>query len=240
MLSIEEQGTFLTKYKAWTLLNKIPQQKRIDIFNDLVNRFKQYHADYEINARTNASDFNIFDILWVSSDEVRHSAFLRELLDPEGSHGQGKLFLSAFIEKCAEHSASSDIYQQILSAIDEGKWTVWREHSTSSFGRMDVVLINPILGVLIVIENKIYAYEQRNQIINYGRWMKSIESEFPLQGLIFLTPSGYQSSTADGFPYNTLSYKKDIAGWLHDILPQIEAPVVRSTIEQYTKLVRRL
>ena len=43
--------------------------------------------------------FNVFNVLGVSTDEVRtHSAFIAELLNPQGSHGCGDEFLKAFIE----------------------------------------------------------------------------------------------------------------------------------------------
>ena len=44
--------------------------------------------------------FNIFSILRKSSDEVNlHSKFIYELLNPNGSHQQGDIFLNLFIEK---------------------------------------------------------------------------------------------------------------------------------------------
>jgi hypothetical protein len=42
--------------------------------------------------------FNIFEILNLSTNEVRtHSAFISELLDQKGRHGQGDLFLRMFL-----------------------------------------------------------------------------------------------------------------------------------------------
>ena len=44
-------------------------------------------------------NFNIFKVLGLSTSEVRlHSAFLAELLKPDGSHGMGDSFLRAFLE----------------------------------------------------------------------------------------------------------------------------------------------
>lgn len=44
-------------------------------------------------------NFNIFNILGVTSDETRtHSAFIAELLDPSGSHGLGNQFLQSFVD----------------------------------------------------------------------------------------------------------------------------------------------
>ena len=240
MLTIQEQANLLEKYKELKSHIKMPEQKRIQNFTELIGKFKQFHVDNENIARNYAYEFNIFEVLRVSTDEVRHSAFLLELLDPQGAHGQGILFLRTFLEKCAERSSGIDIYNQILNVIDEGKWTVMRERSTNNFGRMDVVIMNPIIGIVVVIENKIYAHEQVDQLKNYGNWMKSLEKDYPYRGLILLSPSGYQSMSAGGYQCLQLSYRRDITDWLFKVLSQTQAPVVRSTIEQYLNITTML
>lgn len=43
--------------------------------------------------------FNIFEILDRTTDEVKcHSAFIAELLDPKGEHGQSSKFLKLFFD----------------------------------------------------------------------------------------------------------------------------------------------
>ena len=47
--------------------------------------------------------FNIFDVLNLRTSEVRtHSAFLAELLNPNGNHGLGDRFLRVFISTIPE------------------------------------------------------------------------------------------------------------------------------------------
>lgn len=48
--------------------------------------------------RKSGDCFNIFSVLNVQRKEVRHSAFLSALLDPNGEHGLGNKFLSDFIK----------------------------------------------------------------------------------------------------------------------------------------------
>ena len=43
--------------------------------------------------------FNIFKACGVDHYEVTHSSIIAEFLNPKGSHGQGTLFVEAFIEK---------------------------------------------------------------------------------------------------------------------------------------------
>jgi len=56
-------------------------------------------ASIEKEARRKRGElFNIFDVLGVSSSEVRtHTAFLAELLNPNGSHSLGSFPLQSFI-----------------------------------------------------------------------------------------------------------------------------------------------
>jgi PD-(D/E)XK nuclease superfamily len=54
---------------------------------------KQRRAEH---SRLVAPDLNVFNILRVADQEFAHSNFIAELLDPQGTHGQGTLFLDHF------------------------------------------------------------------------------------------------------------------------------------------------
>ena len=45
-----------------------------------------------------SADEHLFSFLGIGADEVSHSGFLAWLFDPLGSHGQGSLFLRAFLD----------------------------------------------------------------------------------------------------------------------------------------------
>ena len=48
-------------------------------------------------------NFNIFNVLGLSTSEVRlHSAFIAELLNPNGDHGLGSKFMESFIDNVIE------------------------------------------------------------------------------------------------------------------------------------------
>ncbi len=42
---------------------------------------------------------NLFEILRIPRNEIRHSNFLSWLLNPKGSHGLGDIFLTRFVRK---------------------------------------------------------------------------------------------------------------------------------------------
>ena len=142
--------------------------------------------------RVSANKFNVFQVLGVTTNEVRtHSAFLSELLRPNGTHGQGSLFLWSFLNRCvAKHELDDFIApQQNVSDVD---WYVEQEKSTG-YGQLDIVVACPQLKYLFVIENKIFAGEQEDQLHRYAQWIK--DSGYPEESrlLIYLTPDGRAS-----------------------------------------------
>ena len=61
--------------------------------------------------------FNIFSVLRLETKEVRlHSAFLAELLNPEGSHGLGKQFLELFLNMVVRKSKEEPFYFETENA----------------------------------------------------------------------------------------------------------------------------
>lgn len=72
-------------------------------FLRLKNNYMRMLSDYRESNELLAEDFNIFSLVGVGHYEVTtHSAILRELLDSQGSHGQGNLFFIEFLSMLAE------------------------------------------------------------------------------------------------------------------------------------------
>lgn len=117
------------------------------------------HAKEMFSAQL-APEFNIFNFL--RSDETGVSRVFADLLDPEGTHGQGKLFIDIFSKKLGED------YLWISSAK---KWTVSTEKQANGQRRIDIYLDseNGIIG----IENKPWAGDQQNQLSDYADYLKN-------------------------------------------------------------------
>ena len=70
----------------------------IDLLN-FIDEVKKIKIEYDTIAKYTGVNFNIFNILDVSSKEVKlHSNFLAEMLNPKGSHMQGDTFLKLFLK----------------------------------------------------------------------------------------------------------------------------------------------
>ena len=236
--SVQDISQFISDYQQRFYVNNSDYLQDFQTsFSRLKTEFTKIKKEAGIRAVTEAPDFNIFYLMGMTRDEVRtHSAMLANLLNPNGSHGQGVLFLGTYIDYCKDKYLNFPLNTEEL---DTGRWSAHAE-MTTRHGRLDVVIMNPTIGYLCLIENKVDAYEQPKQLQRYWSWMESRYREFPIQALIFLTIKGYEATTAWDFPYYRLSYNKDIAAWLENTILEIQAPIVKVIVEQYLDVVLRL
>jgi hypothetical protein len=157
---------------------------------------------------------------------------LADLLDPRGSHGQGVVFLEAFLARCANKRG----FVPPVGDICTTSWVMQMQRFTR-FGVLDLVLTAPSLQFLIAIENKIYAGEQAEQLDRYHQWLETQQDCYPRRNLIFLTPDGRCSDSTTDANYVQLSYKEDIAAVLDASLSKIEAERVRGVVRQYRDII---
>lgn len=176
-------------------------------------------------------EFNIFRLLEIEHFEVKtHSVMLADLLDPNGSHGQGGLFLRAFLERIGLPEMAAKVTDDPLG---RRQWLVWREHEY-----IDITVQSSAHRFLMFIENKVYAGEQPDQLARYRERLAGRADRHPHHCLVFLTPGGRDPETGDAD--HVLSYRKDIADWLEALRPSVEAPTVRTLLAQYIDTVRSL
>lgn len=177
--------------------------------------------------------FNVFNILGLESKEVRlHSALLAELLRPNGMSGVGNAFQKAFLA----------ILGLPENYIVDGKVSVELSIGTTTDtegGRIDIIMEDG--NHAIIIENKIYAQDQPAQLLRYTNFAKN---NYPYgYRLLYLTLDGKEASddSAQGCPYQCISYKNEISKWLAECARiSFDRPLVRETIRQYINLIKQL
>ena len=184
--------------------------------------------------RKRGENFNIFSVLGLSTSEVRlHSAFLGELLNPDGDHGLGSKFLEAFIDSIINRvEPEFEIDTKTCKVSVEYPIGEILEDYTEG-GRIDL-LIRDDKNHAIVIENKIYAADQKKQLLRYQNYAKKNFQEYIL---LYLTLDGKEAdkySTDNKVDYQCISYKNEILSWLNQCI-SISAlfPKVREIIAQY-------
>lgn len=217
--------------------------------------------------RREAGGFNIFRVLGIDTREVKtHSAMLGCLLDPEGAHGQGDLFLSGFLKR---GSAKGGFLPTAFADLPTGGWqshcevrveasrpSISEEESAGTdSGRVDIVLRHAPSRSLIVIENKIYAADQPQQLERYFRWMERRRRVWHRQALLYLAPDRKQPSgrnplefgcvmPSDGCDgrtsFSCLTWRGDVVGLLEECLPRVQSPFISIVLSQYLETLTRL
>ena len=161
-------------------------------------------------------DYNIFTLFHYFSDEVNlHSNFIASLLDPNGDHYKGDLFLKLFLETCGIDDFG----------IDTSRATVFKE-----FKHIDIYISDGKKH--IILENKVYAKDQPTQIARYikaiqnkGAEERDVEDEDIC--VLYLHPDGklpdnqsfgdYHAKLLGENPsieFKVISYGKEILEWI--------------------------
>lgn len=209
------------------------KNKFSSLFEDVIDlnlHYKKIKESEKVN-------FNVFRILKLESSEVRtHSAFISELLNPKGSHGQNDTFLKLFIEifcfkeKNIEAKSAKVRTEKHASAISEDR---------TRGGRVDIIITDKFQNK-IVIENKIYAGDQAYQLVRYN-------NDYPNSDLIYLTLDGREPSVESrgelisGIDYKCYSYAENITEWLNQCIEKVvDTPTVREALTQYLNLIKYL
>lgn len=126
-----------------------------------------------------------------------------------------------------------------ISDFDADSATVQMEYhagtvTENSGGRIDL-LIRDSKGETILIENKIYAGDQENQMLRYRNFAKEAH-------LFYLTLDGKEPNNEKEIEsLRCISYSRDILTWLEDCRKESTCvPTVRETITQYIHLLKQL
>jgi len=190
---------------------------------------------YQEMTKITGEEFNVFKTLGLQSSEVRlHSAILTDLLNPLGSHGQNDLFLKIFVRQ----QEITDFDTKSAIAVYE-KNTGFINSDYTKGGRIDI-LITDKHNKHIIIENKIYAGDQKNQLLRYYNFDR--EAHLFYLNLFGVKPSEFSTNaTIPEDQYKIISYNYDIIGWLEECKREaVSLPIIRETIVQYINLLKQL
>lgn len=195
----------------------------------------------------NEDNFNMFTILRKESDEVYlHSRFLSALLDPNGPHRLGTMFLDSFRKRLDSQFT-----------YDEKSLEVYpNNQNRSEYKEIDICFIDRVAKKAVMIENKIYHedtnHEDKGQLENYyGRLIE--EDKIPEDGIevYYLTLDGHEPSEdsvklSGKYPklqekVKCISYSVEVLEWLRTIVKECyNKPSLRESIIQYIKIVENM
>lgn len=224
----------------------------MDKLEELLNQVRVYvNEDKQRRAEAfrRGECYNVFNVLGVDNMELSHSAFLAALLDPDGSHGMQDAFLKAFIDTIAHGGTKPE--------LDTAHAKVYTEYNIGNItettgGRIDILITDrsdtgngKAGGHAIIIENKIWATDQPNQLVRYHNFAHEMYAKYVL---LYLTRNGDEPSdqsrgtlNAQDGNYQCISYRSDIIDWLRQCARlSFDKPRVRETILQYINLLQQL
>lgn len=211
--------------------------------NDLLEQVNIIQQKYDEIAKTTGEKFNIFSIMRAESDEVRtHSRIIAEFLNPKGIHNQGTVFLKLFFDEIPslKDIKESFDYENAKILVEEFLGNIDTKYSKG--GYIDIVIKDS--KNQIVIENKIYAGDQKGQLLRY-------KSNYPECKLIYLTLDG---KTPSKYSYKIghekdikldeiilMSYKDEIKEWIEKCINKVDSlPIIKETLVQYLYLIKKL
>lgn len=201
---------------------------------------------YEEHEKLSGDSFNLFTILDRETDEEKtHSAFIAELLDINGSHGQGDKFLNLFLELLSKKREMSAYWKNAkIPLLDEmHKTRVYVERNVGVYRSigcyLDILLMNDRWQVLI--ENKFNAKQGKVQLERYLDYLKEDQSRETI--LIYLTKHGdkYNSTELiEGVDFFSLTYKDDIIEWLELCKEKCKhIATLEQSLLQYINLIKK-
>ncbi len=185
--------------------------------------------------RQSANRFNVFR--WLSR-EVTLSSIIRELLDPNGTHGQGDAFLRCFLKIVnLDHLA-------IVQNAPRPKCEEFTRYASSPLRRIDIVL-RPDNRFAIGIENKpLWAADQRGWVTDYSDHLDKLADGYLLVYLPADAGRNLDSpdrEVADRLErehkFLKISYKKEIKDWLEACCQACCADRVRSFLKDFIDYV---
>jgi Holliday junction resolvase-like predicted endonuclease len=193
---------------------------------------------YDDIAKITGEKFNIFSIMSMESNErYTHSAIIGELLNPKGSHGQGSVFLKLFFNEIIQLKAISNFdFDNVKILIEQYIGSI--NHDFTQGGFIDIVIKDD--NNVVVIENKIHAPDQKNQLLRYKNHYKKCV-------LLYLNLFGDDASEGSrvnlklDLDYHIITYNHHIKNWLENCFKEAaNQPIVRETIKQYLNSVKKL
>lgn len=207
--------------------------------NNLLNQLKLVISKYEEIEKINGTNFNIFSILNMERNEVKtHSNFIYELLNKNGSHGKGNLFLKLFLKEVLEIKDYGS-FEEIKSV---------QEDLTEEKRRIDFTIQTS--NYQIGIEMKIDARDQESQMYDYDEELKKRRQENQNLKLYYLTLDGKKPSEnsiskddnrLNEKNYELISFENHIVKWIDLCIKECAtSTIVREALVQYLNLVKTI
>lgn len=225
------------------------EQELLQKTHDIIEAYQTEKINQMQCGKNTGNQFNIFEIIGISTREVYMCKVLAELLSPKGCHHQGTKYLGLFCERFLPENIKREINLDKVSIITEDL-TKNLDEIGKEFRRIDIV-IDEENGHYIPIEVKINAFEQKEQCSDYLQSARKIyEARHKNKNdaiIFYLTKTGEMPisiSSCDKENVKCISWAQ-IVDWLNECICQIDTirkiPITeiimqyKTTIENFLK-----
>lgn len=213
-------------------MTPIPTEKELQ---DFALRFDNAITRPLVNA--GFAKYNVFDILNINRQELRHSDFLAFLLDPSKSGEIGSQFLQSFLTLLAKDIVSQlDFFNMLYGNVE--KVNVSREVAVKN-GRIDILIDLEITKgnrqqIVIAIENKVDTGEHDNQLGKYKEFLSSGRYKDHTKVMLYLSPDKSEPSDND---WTAIDYE-----FIYTVLNRIDMETaditIKTLVNDYKKTIR--
>ena len=139
-------------------------------YKNIFEQIKKFKKEQNRQKQRGLNNYNILTTVLKEHDEVRlHSRMIASLLDPSGEHYQSNLFLDKFLE----------VLNVPEFQIDSEKCSVYREYKN-----IDLYITDS--NKHIIMENKVYARDQKEQIKRYIEIIKKENSNLKFNDILVI------------------------------------------------------
>ena len=178
------------------------------------------------------AEVNVFEVLGITSTEIRHSRMLAWFLRQDETHGLGDAVLRNFLGAVYDNEGQPETLGRILKG-SLSSFIVKREKDD-----IDLRVVSNREKVVVLIENKVFSGEHDDQL---GRYQEYAEEEYKdySRYYVYLTPRGAKSSKPD--LWHSISYKQ-VMDWVESSVKEAEGDITsesKSLIDQYLDTIRR-
>ena len=201
--------------------------------------------------RVAATNFSVFH--YFKENENLVSGIFADLLRPDGSHGQGTVFLRLFLKEIDRGGKACIRKSDAYGSLE--RCSVYTEYLTDEGRRVDIVI--KLEDMWIGVENKPWANEQPNQVQHYLQFLQRKEADAALEKtaaevgnaqacVLYLSGTGDHAGTIEDddhyltIPYGHTKDGPSVAHWIAECHRRCEADKVRWFLKDLLEYIARM
>jgi PD-(D/E)XK nuclease superfamily len=249
MLSTQTKTNVLTGYHV--LRDKLKTRttgNKLNNFQRLIDGYRPHHYVSTQNQKVTAEEYNVFSVLGLSRLEAKfHTPLIADLLNPTRKHAQLADNYRSFVTNVLQEPEDSRWANVTPFLLD-----VKAEAHTPATGRIDILIRhnNPDNRFAIIIENKIGARDQEEQVWRYYTYARDMLrlSDDQIR-ILYLCPEqkppSNSSLTEDQLSTLTdtgvlkyVSYRRHVTRWIQECRNNTVAPPVAEILSQYLQTLK--